>query len=110
MLRGNQWTVAPCATPSQVDLRDSHTWRKPRAEVLLLLFSSLDEERRELGLESSCTAKRCGGGGAQGGTAAQSPGTRVRGHSFSGSAGAWLPALPGPGDVSMSHLRDPLQS
>lgn len=59
MLRGNQWTVAPCATPSQVDLRDSHTWRKPRAEVLLLLFSSLDEERRELGLESSCTAKRC---------------------------------------------------
>lgn len=32
------------------------------------------------------------------------------GHSFTGSVGAGLPALPGLGGVSMSHLHDPLQS
>lgn len=45
--------MAARAIESQVNLIGSHTWRKPRAEVSLLLFYALDEgtgvERRELG-------------------------------------------------------------
>ena len=60
-------------------------------------------ERKGVGLGSHLTAK-------WGEIVSCSPGTRVQGHSFSGSAGAWPPALPGSGGVSMGHLHNPLQS